>query len=111
MLSPLFSVPPSTGVGSLPLLAANSFPPFYIAHLRGRKSDYARLRLSRRENGTSTFFASMSAPLARSLSMRPSQPYFAARWRGVSPFCGGVAMAAMKRGSVRSGLQQWQGHL
>lgn len=42
---------------------------------------------------TSTFLSleSMSAPLARSLSMRRRWPDFAAQWRGVLPFCGGRA--------------------
>jgi hypothetical protein len=34
-------------------------------------------------------FASISAPAARSLLMLPSRPKCAARWSGVSPFCGG----------------------
>jgi hypothetical protein len=53
-------------------------------------------RRLRREGGggggnTLSSFVPMSAPCSRRLTMRSSQPYKAAKWRGALPSCGGRA--------------------
>jgi hypothetical protein len=47
------------------------------------------------------FFAFVSTPMSRSLSIDSSQPLDAAMWGGVAPFCGGGAEGRRLHGSSR----------